>query len=658
MNNSRARLFAPLMALALTLAACSSPEPEPTAQRTQIDPSLNVTMMVTQPPPTANATSTTVVVAAPEIVPSATLEPTPTAAPTDTPQPTATPVPQPVLPHKQVPQPSGEGTTGFAPSMSVVSTLSDGVTVTNQVGIPDYLLPVPARAPLIDLPPNTINIGLLGIDTRPKSGGKNTDVIIIASINPDVPAITLLSIPRDTLVWIPGWRSHKINTSFARSPDVFKQTVLYNFGINVDYYAVVNFSAVVNAVNTLDGIDVVATCPLFHIFPKDPYFFSDPANPNIVTRPYVDTFTGEEWVVGQPVPTTTINIPVPGVYTLYGMQALAFSRARYGVPGGDIDRGRREQMVIRAILSKARQIGSFTKIPELYGQFQENVQTDLSLTDILALAGFAANLENDDLIIRSRYIDQGGLSGSLLPVVGSVLIPNRQTMLPYLQQTLNVALNQKPTDGVPVELVNGYGNEGFGAAAAYRLRELGFNVVSITQSEERLAKTQVVDFTTTQKGSAIPLLKRTFNIKDSQIITEPVAGAAPDAPKYRILAGRDFQTCYYNSPSTAQQSQPAAVAQPTAAPVLTDTGVLTDTVPAPDPNAPTPDPALITPVAPEATPPAPAEITPEVTAAPVEQPPVEQTPPVPVETTPDPNAPPPEQPPADGPPDGAATPEG
>ena len=636
------------MAFVLTLAACGSPEAEPTPN-SQINPSLNVTMMVT--PSRPNPTSTTVVVAAPEIVPSATTESTATPAPTDTPQPTATPVPQPVLPHKQVPQPSGEGSTGFAPSMSVVSTLSDGMTVTNQVGVPDYLVPLPPRAPLIDLPPNTINIALLGIDTRPKSGGKNTDVIIIASINPDVPAITLLSIPRDTLVWIPGFRSHKINTAFARSPDIFKQTVLYNFGINVDYYAVVNFSAVVNAVNTLDGIDVVATCPLFHIFPKDPYYFADPANPNYVTRPYVDTFTGEEWQVGQPVPTTTINIPVPGVYKLYGLQALAFSRARYGVPGGDIDRGRREQMVIRAILSKARQIGSFTKIPELYAQFQENVETDLSLTDILALAGFASNLENDDLIIRSRYIDQGGLTGSLLPVVGSVLIPNRQTMLPYLQQTLNVALNQKPTDGVPIELVNGYGNEGFGDAAAYRLRELGFNVVSITQSEAPLSKTQVVDFTTTQKGSAMPLLQRTFNIKDSQVITEPHTGAAPDAPKYKILAGRDFQTCYYNSPSTAPRASAPVVAQPTATPVMTDavTGeVITPTVegaaPAatPDPNVPTPDPAQVTPPAPvEATidPNAPtAEPTLDPNAPPA-QPTVDPNAP-PAEPTVDPNAPP------------------
>ena len=96
----------------------------------------------------------------------------------------------------------------------------------------------------------------------------------------------MLSIPRDTLAYIPNYRSAKINTAFkVGGPDLFRQTILYNFGINVDYYAVVNFSAVVNGVDTLEGIDVVATCPLFHIFPKDPYYFADESNPNIVTRP-------------------------------------------------------------------------------------------------------------------------------------------------------------------------------------------------------------------------------------------------------------------------------------------------------------------------------------------------------------------------------------
>ena len=48
--------------------------------------------------------------------------------------------------------------TGFAPVMNVITTMTDGVTVTNQVQVPAYLVPVPPAATLIDLPPNTTNI--------------------------------------------------------------------------------------------------------------------------------------------------------------------------------------------------------------------------------------------------------------------------------------------------------------------------------------------------------------------------------------------------------------------------------------------------------------------------------------------------------------------
>ena len=526
----------------------------------------------TQPTREVVATSTTMVVGDPTALPTFTPEPTQTPAPTATaipPSPTpAAPAAEPILPSKTITAPVvGEKSfTGFAPVMYVISTLTDGVTVTNQVVIPSYLVTVPPAAPLIELPPNTTNIALLGIDTRPGPGGpSNTDVIIIASINPDIPAITMLSIPRDTLVYIPNYRSAKVNTAFkVGGPDLFRQTILYNFGLNIDYYAIVNFSAVVNGVTTLEGIDVVATCPLFQIFPKDPYYFADESNPNIVTRPYTDSFSGEAWVVGKRVPTTTINITEPGVYTLNGLQALAFARARYGVPGGDIDRGRREQLVIRAMLNKARQLGSLTKIPELYAQFEQNVQTDLGLADMLRLASFGTSL--NDVVIRSRYIDGGGFIGMTLPVVGSVLIPNRETMGPFIQQQLTVALNQRATDGIAIELVNGYGKEDFAAAAAYRLRELGFNVTKIEQSPEPVSRTQVIDFSTSKKNSALPLLQRTFGLKSSQIITQPVQDAAPDAPRYRIVAGKDFETCYFKIPYARPQPTPVPTLAATPAP--------------------------------------------------------------------------------------------
>jgi hypothetical protein len=147
----------------------------------------------------------------------------------------------------------------------------------------------------------------------------------------------------------------------------------------------------------------------------------------------------------------------------------------------------------------------------------------------------------------------------------------------YISQTLRVALNQQANAGIPVELVNGYGKEGFGAAAAYRLRELGFNVLSIAQSSAPVSRTQVIDFSATRKNSAIPLLQRTFGLSSSQFITQPAQNAVPNAPRYRIVAGKDFETCYYKTP---QNLQPKTTISPTATLAASPIQVVTAT-PAP-----------------------------------------------------------------------------
>ncbi len=159
-------------------------------------------------------------------------------------------------------------------------------------------VPIPPPARKIELPPGTFNVALLGIDKRPDRGFMNTDVIIIASINPDVPIVTLLSIPRDTQVYIPGVGMRKVNQAYAfGGPDLFKETIRYNFGLDVANYAMVNFAGLVRAVDALGGVDVIATCPIQHNFPRDPYYMGG----SIVAKDYVDTFTGEVWPAGSRV---------------------------------------------------------------------------------------------------------------------------------------------------------------------------------------------------------------------------------------------------------------------------------------------------------------------------------------------------------------------
>lgn len=407
-------------------------------------------------------------------------------------------------------------------------------------------IPIPKPARPVRLPPNVFNIALLGVDKRPDRGFMNTDVIIIASVNPDVPAVTLLSIPRDTLAYIPGVGVQKINTAYAiGGPRLFKQTIRYNFGLEIDHYAMVNFAGVVHAVDALGGVDVIVTCPLKHTFPRDPYYMGGP----IVARDYVDKFTGEVWRAGTRVPLLTIDLPRPGVYTLNGLQALAYVRARYGVPGGDVDRGRREQRLVRAMLAKVRQIQSPAALIQLYNAVKDDVETDLSLEALLRYALIASRL--GDSVIRSFYISGNDSAGEALDPALAGLRANR---VAYIERALNVSLNQHVSAGIPIEVLNGTNDAGFALAAADRLRELGFTITDVRAAERPYAQTVILDHTTTKKGSPIPLLLRTFNLSPKQVVEMPRS----DGPRLSVIIGPDFNPCYYAPSLQATGSEPVS----------------------------------------------------------------------------------------------------
>jgi anionic cell wall polymer biosynthesis LytR-Cps2A-Psr (LCP) family protein/uncharacterized protein YraI len=406
-------------------------------------------------------------------------------------------------------------------------------------------VPIPGQARKIEFPDGTVNIALLGVDKRPDKSFNNTDVIIIASINTNIPAVTLLSIPRDTPAYIPGVGVRKINTAYAAGgADLFKQTILYNYGIEVVSYALVNFTGVVHAVDTLGGVDVIATCPLQHIFPRDPYYMGDPY---IVRQQWTDSFTGEVWPVGSKVPRTEINLSKPGVYTLDGLQSLAYVRARKGIPGGDVDRGRREQRLVRAMLQKAKQTGSISKLTELYTKLKTDVETDMTLETILRFAVMADNL--GDTLVRSRYLVGYDANGAALPDAPNPNI-NRQQ---YIEQALTVALNQTVNQGPTVELLNGTNDAGFVAAAADRLKEVGFRVIDVRNADKPYATSVVIDHHESQKSSKPynALIERTFDVKTKNIVHQPSA----EGPRYTVVVGSDFNTCYFAKTLEASGSE-------------------------------------------------------------------------------------------------------
>ena len=121
------------------------------------------------------------------------------------------------------------------------------------------------------LAPIRTNVLLLGTDDSPERGAVGrTDTIILTTVVPTMPYLGMLSIPRDLWVNVPGVGEQRINTAYffaeanqpGAGPEAAMQTVRQNFGMHVHYYAVIHMLGLVNAVNTVGGIDVELSSPM------------------------------------------------------------------------------------------------------------------------------------------------------------------------------------------------------------------------------------------------------------------------------------------------------------------------------------------------------------------------------------------------------------
>ena len=240
----------------------------------------------------------------------------------------------------------------------------------------------------IEFGPNVVNIVLLGSDERSSTGGYRTDTIMILSLDPDAGTVTVLSIPRDLYVYIPGWRVDRINTADAMGGfETTAMTILYNIGIEIHHWVRVNFNGFTNIVNTLGGIYVESTS----------YLYDE---------------CGGVW--------RSYGL---GTYYMNGFEALCYVRMRKA--SSDFDRLRRQQEVAKAVFNKILSLDGLSQIPELYSQFNSMIHTDMELNDLLPLVPLVVNIASDPSQIHTYTIDQSMVTSWRVPYSGaSVLLPD------------------------------------------------------------------------------------------------------------------------------------------------------------------------------------------------------------------------------------------
>lgn len=247
-------------------------------------------------------------------------------------------------------------------------------------------------------------IGIDDSEHRNQQGNSRSDALILATFNKDQKSIKMLSIPRDSYVYIPAkGTSTKINSAHAAGgPRATMDTIEELFNIPVDYYVRMNFDAFTEVVDALGGIEADV-----------PY-------------PITESDSGDN--------KGAIHLE-PGLQTLDGEEALALARTRK--QDSDIQRGERQQEILRAILKQATTAGAVTKYPTVMEAVGDNMTTNLEFSQ---LKGFINYMTSGSINIESVK-----LSGSDSYINGTYYYQLDQASVDEVSYTLQSHLNHLPT---------------------------------------------------------------------------------------------------------------------------------------------------------------------------------------------------------------------
>lgn len=267
--------------------------------------------------------------------------------------------------------------------------------------------PTPTRGPRpkLELPPNQLNVLLLGSDRRP-SGGFRTDVMVLVTLHPASRTVSLLSFPRDLYVFIPGVGMQRINVAQAYGGFALTQaTFEYNFGIHVDHYMLTNFNGFKEIFEAVDYIYVDVE--------KELYDKCD-----------------LRWSSGGYCRVT------PGTVKMDGDTALWYVRSRYS--SSDLDRTRRAQEVLIGLFKRLMDLDALNRI-DTYGQIlYQNVETDMSLDTLFSFLSVAPDILADPTRIRRYAIGAGQVYNYIVPENGAmVLVPIQDAAMQVIRQALS-----------------------------------------------------------------------------------------------------------------------------------------------------------------------------------------------------------------------------
>lgn len=328
---------------------------------------------------------------------------------------------------------------------------------------------------------NFVIFGTAEDDQGGEHGGRNlTDSIMLLSIDQDKKNAYMLSLPRD--LWVKYQEictvgnQGKLNAAYYCASDdgenepagaaALQAKVGEITGVDVQYYVHLNFTAVVEAVDAVGGVDVTVET-------------SDPRG--ILDRNF-------DWKCGYKC--YYVNYKNGEVAHMDGEHALAFSRARnaqggYGLPGGNFDREKNQQKVIQALLAKAVSAGTLTNIGAVTGLIDAlggNLRTNIETKEIRTLMDIGIKVKPENIVSLTlvgednMLVTTGSHNGQSIvrPVAGLLTYSE---IIAYVEE--NLTADEVTKEDPHVMVLNGSGTSGVAQSESDLLIEKGFAVDTI-----------------------------------------------------------------------------------------------------------------------------------------------------------------------------------
>ena len=358
-------------------------------------------------------------------------------------------------------------------------------------------------------------------------GGNLTDSIMVASVNQTTKDAYLVSIPRD--LWVDynrtdclvGFRG-KINAVYfcgsndgqneRAGAEALQGKIGEVLGLDIQYFVHLNFTAVIEAVDAVGGVEVT-------IETDDP-------------RGFYDVATGLDYENGE-------------VVQMDGETALAFARARgafggYGLSGSNFAREQNQQKVLRALVEKASSAGTLSNLGAVTGLIDalgDNLRTNIETKEVRTLMGLGMDIAPESILSLSLVdedeplVTTGNISGQSIvqPLAGLYVYAD-------IQQYINRNLNASPVvrEDPQLSIYNGGRAAGVAQIEADRLVVEGFTILAVDNAPEGdYAPVEVYKLTEDKPASAAAL-ERLYGVT---VRTTPPPASVFGATDFLIVLG-------------------------------------------------------------------------------------------------------------------------